>query len=122
MGFLDYYKACWHKYADFQGRARRSEYWYFALGNFLVGIVLGILDAALFGSHGSTGPLGLIYCLAALVPSLAVSVRRLHDTDKSGWFLLLGLIPLIGPIILLVFFATMGTSGSNRFGSDPIRA
>ena len=101
------------RYAKFDGRAARPEFWWFALANFIIEVVLQILSRAtvLFGI------VLLAYVLAVLVPSIAVGIRRLHDTDKSGWFLLLGLIPLIGAIILIVFFATEGTRGPNQYGA-----
>jgi uncharacterized membrane protein YhaH (DUF805 family) len=113
------------KYATFGGRARRAEYWWFFVFNLIVSIVLAIVDMVVFGSewlksYGGIGPLGAIFSLALLVPGLAVSVRRLHDRDKSGWFLLIGLIPLVGGIILLVWFVQRGTVGDNRFGPDPV--
>jgi uncharacterized membrane protein YhaH (DUF805 family) len=109
------------KYADFQGRARRSEYWLWTLFLFIVGMVLTVLRL-MTGGPDSTGIgfwLLVVFELAVLIPSLAVGVRRLHDTDKSGWMILLGLIPLIGGIILLVFYCMDGTPGTNRFGADP---
>jgi uncharacterized membrane protein YhaH (DUF805 family) len=100
------------KYADFTGRARRAEYWWFWLANFIVLIALSILGRAtvLFTI------VYVIYALGVLVPSLAVAVRRLHDTGKSGWFLLLALIPCIGSIIVIVFLATDSTPGANQYG------
>jgi uncharacterized membrane protein YhaH (DUF805 family) len=113
------------KYATFEGRARRAEYWWFELFLILVSIVLAIVDMSVFGleflkDYGGIGPIGGLFSLAMLVPSLAVSVRRLHDKDKSGWYLLIGLIPLVGGIILLVWFCQRGTIGDNRFGPDPV--
>ncbi len=109
------------RYADFSGRSRRKEYWMFVLGMilvcFVIGLVAGILSV-IVGKWISNLASGL-FALAIIIPSLAVAVRRLHDTDKSGWFLLLGLIPLVGGIILLVFYCTDGTPGPNRFGADP---
>ncbi|MBY8872021.1 DUF805 domain-containing protein [Micromonospora sp. PLK6-60] len=120
---VDAVKSVLSQYAGFRGRARRSEYWWFFLFTLILGIVAGILDSALgtdFGSEpGSTGVIGLIVGLALLLPTLAVAVRRLHDTDRSGWWLLIGFVPLVGGIVLLVFFAIDGTRGSNRYGADP---
>lgn len=101
------------KYADFSGRARRSEYWYFALFNLILSIVATIVDQAL-----PFPILSLVVALGLIVPSLAVAVRRLHDTDKSGWFLLLALIPFVGGIILLVFFCT-DSKADNKYGPNP---
>ncbi|HKE93183.1 MAG TPA: DUF805 domain-containing protein [Povalibacter sp.] len=118
---MNWYLGVLKKYAVFSGRARRKEFWMFELINFLIIVVLCIVDMHT-GTIQPVSGLGLlsgIYSLAVLIPSLAVSVRRLHDTDRSGWWLLLGLIPLVGSIILLVFFCLSGTPGENRFGPDP---
>jgi uncharacterized membrane protein YhaH (DUF805 family) len=96
---------------DFTGRALRSEYWYWILGIVIISVVLSIIDISI-----GTQVLSYLFSLATLLPGLAVGARRLHDTDRSGWWLLLGLIPLVGAIILIVWFATEGTSGPNRFG------
>lgn len=110
------------RYADFSGRSRRKEYWMFVLGAFLAAIVAGMIDG-LLGMNtmigGVYGPLTLLLFLAIIVPGIAVQVRRFHDQDKSGWFVLLGLIPLIGGIVVLVFMCLDGTRGPNRFGADP---
>lgn len=103
-------------YANFKGRARRSEYWYFVLLHFLISLVLFALVFAL-GTAGII--LYAIYALAIIVPSLAVVVRRLHDVNKSGWFYFISLVPLIGGIWLLVLLATEGDSGPNQYGEDP---
>lgn len=117
MGFVDAIKTCFSKYVDFKGRARRPEYWWWVLFNVLVSIVLGLVDLALAAVH-VPGVLSNLASLVFLLPSLAVGVRRLHDTDRSGWWLLLWLIPLIGWIIVIVFLCQRGTDGPNRFGSD----
>ncbi len=120
MDFMTAVRTCLSKYVDFSGRARRSEYWYFALFGFLVGIVTGVLDAILGTDYdGSSG--GLINTLGSLalfLPSLAVAVRRLHDTDRSGWWILLGLIPIIGWIVLIVWFCT-DSKADNQYGPNP---
>ncbi len=104
-------------YVTFTGRASRSEFWWPALFNIGAGILLGIVDAMLFGSGMQNGgPLSGLYSLATFLPNIAVSVRRLHDIDRSGWWILLLLVPVIGWIVLLVFFCTASSSGSNRFG------
>lgn len=109
------------KYADFTGRARRKEYWLFTLFLVVASFLAGILDAALFGYLWyDAGPAGLIFMLGTLVPSLAVSVRRLHDVDRTGWWLLLALVPILGWIVLLVFAVQEGSRGPNRFGEDPL--
>ncbi|UGY90294.1 DUF805 domain-containing protein [Streptomyces gobiensis] len=102
------------KYAVFNGRARRQEYWMFALISLVISIVLTIVDAVL-----GTGFIVGLYSLAVLLPSLAVGVRRLHDTDRSGWWLLIALIPLVGVIILLVFLASDSTPQENSYGPNP---
>lgn len=110
------------KYADFNGRARRMEYWMFVVLNIAVSVVATILDGIL-GMKGMIaglyGPLTLLALLALIVPGIAVGIRRLHDQDKSGWWLLLAVVPIIGGIVLLVFFCFEGTKGENRYGSDP---
>jgi uncharacterized membrane protein YhaH (DUF805 family) len=111
---LNYYTGVLQNYAGFQGRARRAEYWYFALANFIVYVVLNIIGLAIGFPY-----LGAIYGLAILIPSLAVGVRRLHDTDRSGWWLLIGIIPLVGAIVLIVFTVQEGTRGGNKYGPDP---
>ena len=117
---MDQYLAVWKKFADFNGRARRKEYWMFVLFSVIISVVLGVIDGvAGTPSAGGYGLLGGLYVLAIFVPALAVTVRRLHDTNRSGWFILLGFIPCIGIIILIVFYAEDGTKGSNQFGSDP---
>jgi uncharacterized membrane protein YhaH (DUF805 family) len=123
MSFTTAVRSVLSQYAGFGGRARRAEYWWFALFSVIVGIATSILDVALGtdfeGSFTSNGMFSLVANLALLVPSLAVGVRRLHDTDRSGWWILIGLIPLIGAIVLLVFFVQDGTPGQNRFGPSP---
>ncbi|MER6123590.1 DUF805 domain-containing protein [Streptomyces sp. NPDC001795] len=102
------------KYAVFSGRARRQEYWMFFLFNVIISIVLAIIDNA-----AGTSILGLLYTLAVLLPGLGVTVRRLHDTGKSGWWILISLIPLVGTIILIVFLATDGQPEPNQHGANP---
>lgn len=115
MSFTQAIKTCFSKYVDFTGRAPRSELWWFVLFTFLVSIALSMVDAALLGSGGMP-MFSSLWSLAVLLPSLAVGARRLHDTDRSGWWLLIGLIPLIGFIVLIVFYVQKGTEGQNRFG------
>jgi uncharacterized membrane protein YhaH (DUF805 family) len=119
MGFTDAVRVCLQKYADFSGRGRRSEYWYFALFNLLVAIAAGILDAIL-GTDFDTGSglIGLLASLALLLPGLAAGVRRLHDTTRSGWWILIGLIPIIGWIILIVFYV-QDSHPDNQYGPNP---
>ena len=100
------------KYAVFSGRASRTEYWHFILLNLVLIVLATLADI--------TGTLGAIVALVFLLPGLAVSVRRLHDIGKSGWWYLIVLIPLVGQIIVLVWFCTRGTHGVNQFGADPL--
>ncbi len=118
---MSWYLEAFKKYAVFGGRSRRMEYWSFVLFNFVVFVVLVGIDV-LLGTFSSASGLGLlsgIYGLATLVPILALSVRRLHDIDRSGWWVLVYLAPLIGPIVLLVFALLDGTPGDNRYGPNP---
>ena len=98
---------------------QRAEYWYFFLCNLIVAIALGIIGAVI--GHNSN-ILGMLYCLAVFIPNLAVIVRRLHDIGKSGWWILIGLIPLIGPIWLLVLLVIDSNPGDNKYGSNPKKA
>ena len=108
---------CFSKYATFQGRAPRAEYWWFILFIALGHIAILIL-ASLFDSAAASGTLYGLFTLGTLLPTLAVTVRRLHDTDRSGWWLLMELVPLVGVILVLVWFCSRGTRGQNRFGSE----
>jgi uncharacterized membrane protein YhaH (DUF805 family) len=120
---MNYYIEVLKKYAVFTGRARRKEYWMFVLYNFLISIGIGIVDSLLglriVNSNVNLGVLGSLYSLAVLIPSLAVAVRRLHDTEHSGWWIFISLIPLIGFIVLLVFLVTDGQPGGNKYGPNP---
>lgn len=121
MEFTQAIKAGFQKYIDFTTRSCRSEYWFWALFVVIASIVLAVIDAATYGIGPSgSGPLGSLFSLVTFIPGIAVAVRRLHDIDKSGWWLLLAFIPLIGWIVLIVWFATKGTEGPNRFGEDPL--
>jgi uncharacterized membrane protein YhaH (DUF805 family) len=121
VSFAEAVRSVLSSYATFSGRARRSEFWWFALFMLLVGIVTGILDAVLGTRAGDSGIgiINLVASLALLLPNLAVSVRRLHDTGRSGWWILIGLIPVIGTITLLVFFVIDSQQGSNKYGESP---
>ncbi|MFZ7157715.1 DUF805 domain-containing protein [Avibacterium gallinarum] len=113
---MNWYLYVLKNYAQFNGRARRKEFWWFTAVDFLLYVILGLLDVVLLNNDfGFSG----VYGLATLIPSLAVRVRRLHDTDRSGWWLLIGFIPVIGFIVLFVFACLDGTQGRNRFGEDP---
>lgn len=112
---MSWYLEVLKKYAVFSGRARRMEYWMFFLINMIVSFALGFIE----GLFGGPGILATIYYVAVLVPSIAVGVRRLHDIERSGWWLLISLVPLIGVIVLIVFLASPGRPGSNKYGADP---
>ena len=111
---MNYYLAVLKNYVGFSGRARRAEYWQFVLFNIIALVVCLVIDLAI-----GSPVLYYVYLAAVLLPSLAVGARRLHDTDRSGWWLLISLIPLIGAIVLLVFMCLEGTRGNNKYGADP---
>jgi uncharacterized membrane protein YhaH (DUF805 family) len=116
MSFQDAIKAVLGNYAQFDGRARRSEYWYWVLAVIVAEVVvLGIRSV----SNGLGQILYIVLILAVLVPSLAVAVRRLHDTGRSGWWILIGLIPIIGAIVLIVFYVQDSEPGANEHGPSP---
>ena len=115
MNFTQAISSGFSNYVNFAGRAIRSEYWYWVLFVLIATIATSIIDLVL----GIT-LFEPIFSLAVLLPSIAVGVRRLHDLDRSGWWLLLGFIPLIGAIVLIVWFCGSGTPGANRFGPDPL--
>ena len=115
-----YLKVVRDNYANFQGRATRKEYWMFVLFNILFGFSAMILDSILFGyEYDSLGLIWLLYILAIFIPSLGVTIRRLHDTDRTAWWLLFGIIPLVGPLVLLIFVCTDSTQGNNKYGPQP---
>ena len=118
---MNWYLEVLKKYAVFSGRARRKEYWFFVLFNLIISLVLTFIDSALGTLNEETGYglLSGVYSLAVLIPSLAVAVRRLHDTGRTGWWLLIGLIPLIGLIVLLIFFVQDSKPGDNEYGPNP---
>lgn len=118
---MNWYLQALSKYADFSGRARRKEYWIFFLINIVIGGVLSFIDGFLgtVMQGGQIGILSGIYALLVLIPGIAVAVRRLHDTSRSGLWVLIGLIPLIGAIILIIFFVMEGTPGRNQYGPNP---
>lgn len=105
---LDACKMYWQKYVDFEGRSRRTEYWWATLMVFVISLVFGWIPV-----------IGWLISLATIVPSIAVGVRRLHDINKSGWFILLNLIPIVGQIILIIWYCQEGTIGPNQYGEDP---
>ena len=109
MSFSDAIKACFAKYADFNGRAKRPEFWWFTLFIILVSLGLDMVSSIV----------SLLFSLATLIPSLAVGARRLHDTNRSGWWQLLWFIPIIGWIVVIIFLAQEGEAADNRFGAPP---
>jgi len=118
---MQWYLKAVKNYVGFTGRARRKEYWMFVLFNIIFAIVAGIVDGALglADPMTGTGPISGLYALAVLLPGIAVAARRLHDTGRSGWLLLLVLIPLIGAIVLLVFMVQDSKPGPNKYGPNP---
>jgi uncharacterized membrane protein YhaH (DUF805 family) len=118
---MNWYLKALNQYADFNGRARRKEYWMFFLFNMVFATVVLLIDIAAGTANLDSGS-GLfqgIYSLAVLIPGLAVGVRRLHDVGKSGWMLLIALIPIIGAIWLLVLMVTDSKEGTNKWGENP---
>ena len=118
MSFTEAIRSVLNQYAGFTGRARRSEYWYWVLFYIIVSVIASMLDRALFGGSWSRAFITGIVGLAFLLPTLAVAVRRLHDTSRSGWWILIALIPVIGGIILLVFYI-QDSHGDNQYGPSP---
>ena len=126
MGFGEAVKSFWSHYSKFKGRSRRSEYWWIQLFLVLTNLAVAAIDLVLmngdverFIANGGGGIVGLIWILVTIVPALAVLVRRLHDTGKSGWWVLIGFVPLVGGIVLLVFTVLDSDSGENKFGESP---
>lgn len=111
---MNWYTLVLTKYAVFDGRARRTEYWMYTLFNVIIAVVLSLIDRAM--GHHFLYPL---YALAVLLPSIGVSIRRLHDTDRSGWWLLLAFVPIVGGIVLLVFMCMDSQPGGNQYGANP---
>ena len=126
MSFATAVKSFWSNYTNFKGRARRSEYWFIQLFLIATNIAVAVVDLALmngdverFIANGGGGIVGLIWILATIVPALAVLIRRLHDTNRSGWWALIGLIPVAGAIVLLVFTVEDSNKGVNKYGASP---
>ena len=118
---MDGYATAMLRFFEISGRSKRYEYWMFTLFYLIFGAIAAAIDVRLLHhplSEGS-GVAGGIVALVHFIPSITVAIRRLHDTDRSGWWLLIGLIPLIGAIVLLVFFVSEGTRGANQYGDDP---
>jgi uncharacterized membrane protein YhaH (DUF805 family) len=117
MNFVEAIQSGFRNYVNFSGRAQRSAFWYWVLFAVIAAIVAGMLDNMVFGE--GEGPIGTIVSLALFLPGLSVSVRRLHDIDRTGWWVLLA-FTVIGIIVLIIFNCTKGTPGPNRFGPDPL--
>ena len=109
---MNWYIKVLRQYTDFEGRARRKEFWMFFLINLIITAILQTIDLTLFGMDNELNPISTIYSLAVLLPYIAVSIRRMHDQNKSGWYILI-------PIYNIVLFATEGDRGENDFGTDP---
>ena len=118
---MNWYIEVLKKYVVFSGRARRKEYWYFFLFNILISFVLAFIDGAtgMLDATTGMGTIGGIYSLAVFLPSIAVAVRRLHDTGRTGWWLAIILLPIIGALILLVFSLFDSQEGDNEYGENP---
>ncbi|QDU51687.1 DUF805 domain-containing protein [Gimesia panareensis] len=120
---MNWYLTVIKKYAEFSGRARRKEYWMFALMNFLISILISIVGGLIGKSDGLIAvSLSGVYTLFIFLPSLAVTVRRLHDTNKSGWWFFIVFVPLVGPIVLLIFMVIDSDPDTNAYGPNPKQA
>ena len=118
---MNYWAECWKKYAVFSGRARRKEYWMFVLINALISCAI-VLVLGIVGAAQAADGLSALYSLAAFLPGLAVTCRRLHDTGRSGWWFLLVFLPIVGYIVLIVFLCLDGQPGENAYGPNPKEA
>ena len=120
MGMQEAVRTVFGKYAEFNGRARRPEYWWFVLFVALVGLVLTVVESmVMHRPMGQYGILSGIWNLATFLPALGVSIRRLHDVGRSGWWLLIAFIPVIGVLVLLYWYVSQGTVGPNEYGAEP---
>jgi len=126
MNFSTAVESFWSHYATFRGRSRRSEYWFIQLFLIITNLAVGIIDLILmdgdvdrFIANGGGGIVGLVWILVTLIPALAVLVRRLHDISRSGWWALIGFVPVVGAIVLLVFTVSDSTPGENAYGPSP---
>ena len=126
MDFATAIRSFWSRFRDFKGRSSRAEYWLVQLFLVVTNLAVAFIDLALMGwdvdrfiANGGGGIVGLVWILVTIVPALALLVRRLHDTGKSGWLALLGFIPFLGALLLLIFTVTDSTPGDNRYGSNP---
>ncbi len=117
---MNWYAKVFKQYLDFSGRARRREFWMFSLFHYLIVIFLIMIDVQFELESNEIGLLTTIYFLISFLPFLAVSVRRLHDTGKSGWYLLIGLLPFVGGFILFIFLCFESEYGTNKWGQNPL--
>jgi len=124
MSFAEAVKSFWSNYTTFKGRSRRTEYWFIQLFLIITNLAAAAIDLALmegdvdrFIANGGGGIVGLIWILVTILPALAVLVRRLHDTGRSGWWALIGLVPLVGGVVLFVFSVLDSTAGENQYGT-----
>lgn len=128
MTFIESVKSAYRNYVKFSGRASRSEYWWYALFQGVIAIVIAVIEGGTttvttvdgLSAAYAAGPVGSVWALVNLIPSIAIGVRRLHDKDRSGWWLLIIFIPLVGALVLLYWFVTRGSESANRFGPDPL--
>lgn len=118
MDFMTAVRSCLSRYTDFEGRSQRSEFWWFFLFNIIGSAVANAIDTAILGFP----VLGILWSLGLLIPGIAVSIRRMHDLDKSGWWIFIVLVPVVGFLIYLYWVVQRGTVGPNRFGADPLAA
>lgn len=119
---MTWYLKVLRNYAVFSGRARRKEYWYFVLFNSIIILFLGFIDQKMVTTPSPSAGMGLfggVYTLFVVIPAIAVTIRRLHDTDRSGWWFLVFFVPIVGPILLLFFTLQDSKDGSNRYGENP---
>jgi uncharacterized membrane protein YhaH (DUF805 family) len=117
---MNWYLDAWRNYITFTGRSRRAAYWMFVLFNFIAVILANVIDNVLgLAGEAGYGPFSMIYGLAVFLPGLALAIRRLHDTGRSGWWMLIGFIPIVGLIVLIIFFVQDSQPGSNQYGPNP---
>jgi uncharacterized membrane protein YhaH (DUF805 family) len=117
---MNWYLDAWKNYITFTGRSRRAAYWMFVLFNFIAVILANVIDNVLgLAGEAGYGPFSMIYGLAVFLPGLALAIRRLHDTGRSGWWMLISFIPIVGLIVLIIFFVQDSQPGSNQYGPNP---
>lgn len=120
MDFWEAVRSGFSHYVKFDGRASRPAFWWWVLFSFLVYFAASIIDEAVLGSSGGSQTLMVLVYVVLFLPSLSVAIRRLHDTDRSGWWVLIGLIPIVGAIVLIIFYLGKSYEASNRFGPSPV--